>query len=375
MLSKKLIPKVLAAVVCTAVTAVLLAALFLSLNGKAETVQAVQEDLQLMDGYDAFIADSVSDAFEGAMSVKKQFWIEDDEVVAPMPNQENFGQTDDPSTLQWLIDEAAELLEGQELLFSTDVQICPGSTVTYYLDETILVITWRQVFNDLIYTISEVKVAHPSQFRRYLANNEYDSNYLYRTTEMGTQVNAVVASSGDYYRGRQYGIIVYDGEVRRITNGEHVDTCYIDYDGNMVFSYRGELTDQESAQKFVDDNNISFGMCFGPILVDNGVRCEHDSYALGEVNDGYPRAALCQKDKLHYLLVTANGDNRYFSYPTIHDFASVIDTFGVQKAYTLDGGQTGAIAMRGQMMNPHEYKDQRLISDIIYFATALPTNE
>lgn len=375
MLRKLLNRNLLATVISAAVSVALLGAIFMSMNGKSRPEEAVQADLELMDHYDAFITDTVSDAFEGAMVVKKQFWIPDDAVDAPLPNPDNYGETDDPTTLQWLIDEAAELLDGQELLFSTDIQLCSGSKVTYYLDETILVITWRQVFHNMVYTISEVKVAHPSQFRRYLANNEFDSPYLYPTTEMYTKVNGVVVSSADFYLGRQYGIIVYDGEVKRMSNGEHVDTCYIDRDGNMLFSYRGELLDMESAQKFVDDNNISFGLCFGPILVDNGVRCEYDRYTLGEVNDPYPRAALCQKDKLHYLMVTANGDMGYYTYPTIHDFAAVIETFGVQKAYTLDGGRTGTIAMLGRLMNPHEYDEQRRISDIIYFATALPNHE
>ena len=45
---------------------------------------------------------------------------------------------------------------------------------------------------------------------------------------------------------------------------------------------------------------------------------------------------------------------------------------GIPKAYALDGGQTAAIAMNHQLMNKVSYGSQRKISDIIYFATALP---
>ena len=40
---------------------------------------------------------------------------------------------------------------------------------------------------------------------------------------MAASVNAVVASSGDFYRFRNYGTIVYDGQVQRIRS-ENVDT-------------------------------------------------------------------------------------------------------------------------------------------------------
>lgn len=348
-------------------------------NAGKDDTQALSEaeateplEIDLMGSIDSYISNAVSDAYNGAMSVKKLFWISEDAELPPVPDTTCYGETDDPSSLQWLLDDAAGILDGQELLFSTDVEIYPGSKVTYYLDESIFAITWKQVYYNFVYTMCEVKVAHPSQVRRFIAEGTYGSDYLYTPTTMAADVNAVAAISGDYYRARNYGIVVYDGVVYQASAGKNVDTCYVDVNGDFHFTRRGEILDIESAQQFVDDNNISFSLAFGPILVDDGVRCEYDSYALGEVNDEYPRAAICQKDKLHYILVTANWEGAFYQSPTIHTFASVIDTFGVQKAYTLDGGQTGAIAMDGKLMNPTLRGEQRRISDIVYFATAVP---
>ncbi|MBQ7801802.1 MAG: phosphodiester glycosidase family protein [Oscillospiraceae bacterium] len=339
---------------------------------QTEPAETEPADYALMDGYDSFIADTMLDAYEGANSVKKLFWIDEEAELPPVPNAANYGETTDPTTLQWLVDEAQELLDGQELLFNTGVQIYPGSKVSYYIDDTIVAINWKEVHYSFVYTICEVKVAHPSQVRRFIAEGTYGSDYLYTPTTMASMTNAVAAMSGDYYRGRDYGIVVYDGTVYQASHCNNVDTCFVDVNGDFHFTYRGEIADAEAAQKYVDENNISFSLAFGPILVDNGVRCEHASYALGEVNDGYPRAAICQKDKLHYLLVAANWEGAYFESPDIHTFAAVIDTFNVQKAYTLDGGQTGAIAMDGKLMNPTLRGEQRRISDIVYFATAIP---
>jgi exopolysaccharide biosynthesis protein len=41
-------------------------------------------------------------------------------------------------------------------------------------------------------------------------------------------------------------------------------------------------------------------------------------------------------------------------------------------AYCLDGGQTATIVMNNELVNRPVYGQQRKISDIIYFATAVP---
>ena len=64
------------------------------------------------------------------------------------------------------------------------------------------------------------------------------------------------------------------------------------------------------------------------------------------------------------------GYNRYYKKKK-QNFA----TFGCEKAYTLDGGQTAVIAMNDKLINQVSYGAQREISDIIYFATALPWEE
>ena len=328
----------------------------------------------LMDSFDRLIEDDINDANTAMLEVKKVYWIREDAEIAPKPNPERYGETKDPSTLQWLLDEAAEILDGQEILFRTDVEVYPDSTVTYYLDESIFVITWQQLIDNFVYTFSETKITHPSQFRRYLANNEYNSDYMHPVSRMGTMANAVMAASADYYRGRNHGIIVYQGEVKRTNYSELVDTCFVDKNGDLILVPAGELIGIEAAQKFVDENEIDFSIAFGPILVDNGVRCEPENYYLGEVNDKYPRAALCQKDDLHYIVVIANGKDGYWNRPTIHDFANRIAELNCQKAYTLDGGQTGTIAMNGKALNPVQVFE-RWISDIIVFATAIPSEE
>lgn len=343
----------------------------LGVPGNTNTVSAAQ--LAVMDRYDMKMTNAISSALEGVLSIEKVYWLNDDDQIAPEPNQDNYATTSDPSTLQGFLDEAKELLGVEDTLFSTETKLYAGSQVTTYLDETIMVITWQELIDGTVYTLSEVKIAHPSQFRRFLADGVYGSDKQYVTTDMAATVNAVTASSGDFYKFRPYGIKVYDGQVMHVNSV--VDTLFIDEAGDFHFSYRWEITDKATAQKFVDEHNIRFSLAFGPVLVDNGECVPVPSnYTLGEVEDQYPRAAICKMGELHYLMVAANQDpdRGYLNVPNMTQFGRQLQKFGAEKAYALDGGQTAVIVTNDKLINRPSYGYQRMISDIIYFATAIP---
>lgn len=81
---------------------------------------------------------------------------------------------------------------------------------------------------------------------------------------------------------------------------------------------------------------------------------------------------LCQLGPCHYLVIAANIEKNYYSPPDIHTFSRQLKELGIENAYALDGGQTATIVMGGERMNSVDYGGEREISDIIYFATALP---
>jgi len=328
----------------------------------------------IMDKFDMFMTNEISNALDGVLNIEKVYWLSDTELVAPKPNPANYGTANSPAELSWLLEEAADLIGGQEMLFGPDTPVWDGEPIRYYYDETVLVITWKEWIGKTMYTVSEVKVAHPSQFRRFLANGEFGSDKQYITTDMAKSVNSVVASSGDFYKHRHFGIVVHEGQVKRAEMAK-IDTCFIDDKGNMILSPRGQFASQEEAQKYADDNNIRFSLAFGPILVENGQYCAPRHYPLGEIDGNYSRMALCQKGELHYLLVNATAQFKYQVRPNIWEFADVLTGYSVDKAYALDGGQTTVIAMDGELITSVDYGYQRQISDIIYFATALPDGE
>lgn len=309
------------------------------------------------------------ETLEGLTSRKRIYWISRDARTAPAPNPNWFGQAENAGELAFQAE--AEVLNGDPLYFSPEITPLPGTAVQYYLDETILAITWKQALDGGVYTFSEIKIAHPSQFRRFLAGGEFGSDKRFITTEMAQSVNAVVASSGDFYHYRRAGTLVYDGIVRRVDNGL-VDTCYIDENGDLLFSRQSDNRDVAQFQEFVNENRIQFSLAFGPILIENGQVVTPDRYPYGEIDDHYPRSALCQLGQLHYLLAVVNSEGEHQQTPTIHRFAQNLQQCGIQTAYALDGGQTAVIAMDGELVNAVLFGYQRNISDIIYFATAIP---
>lgn len=303
--------------------------------------------------------------------VEQVFWLKDEDLVAPAPNPECYGQAEDPTSLGWLLQEAEPLLNGQKTLFTTGTQVRKGSPVRYYLDSSIFAVTWKEVVDGTVYTFSEVKIAHPSQFRRFLAGGKYGAEALYTTTEMSECVNAVVASSGDYYAYRWLGIVINEGQVYR-AKGELLDTCYIDGRGDLLVTKAGEITGKEALEQYVAENNVRFSLSFGPVMIWDEEVCVPWNYNSGEINDEYPRAALCQLGQLHYLLVTANTEGNDTKLLSVQEFAERLQEKGVPKAYALDGGQTAAIVMENTLINAVSYGSQREISDILYFATAVP---
>jgi exopolysaccharide biosynthesis protein len=59
---------------------------------------------------------------------------------------------------------------------------------------------------------------------------------------------------------------------------------------------------------------------------------------------------------------------------TIEDSRNIMQAMGVERAYAMDGGQTAEIVIQNRMFNPADFFNERMVSDIIYFATAVPAD-
>ena len=335
------------------------------------TAANTAKKLNLAEKVSISMNNAAADALANMTYIKKLYTIPESDLVAPKP-QAKFGSTFDMDEVEAVIAEAEELLDGQKLAWNRDLNFWSEEPIQYYYDETILALTWKEIINGNMVTFGEVKVAHGSQLRRALAGNEYGSSVEEYPTNMAKNANAVLAINGDFYNFRDLGITVYQRQLYRHAPAS-VDTAYFTADGDMIFSKRGELTDKAAAEQFVADNDVVFAVAFGPILVENGQLVPvPEKYPIGEVTKNYSRAAIAQKDDLHYITMTINFEGPCQKTCTMAQAAQYIYDKDVRMAYTLDGGQTSSMVFNGELVNRVDWGNERTMSDIIYFASAVP---
>ena len=313
-----------------------------------------------------------ADALEGVTFIRRSYSIPENALIAPKPDAALFGETDDPAVVQAVVDSAAALLDGQSLAWNAKLAFMPGTTIKYYCDETILAIAWKEALGNSAVSFGEIKTAHGSQIRRYIANNSYGSDVQLYASDMARDVNAVIALNGDFYAFRKIGVTVYQRQLYR-NAGKTLDTCFVTAGGDLVFSHRGELASDEETLRFIADNDVLFSLSFGPILVENGVLVDPESYAnypVGEIKNIYSRSGIGQLGELHYLIATLGEQGPYNTRAQLGTFARYMADKGCLSAYALDGGQTATMIFNGSTFNRVDWGNERTMSDIVYFATA-----
>ncbi len=335
------------------------------------TFSAASARLRLSDKLDVYVNNAASDALGDLAYIRKIYTLQESDTVSPAPDPDAFGTTYDPADITALIQKASIMTDGQTMTFDPTADFVPDEPIRYYFDDTILVIAWKEYIEQRCCTFAEVKIAHGSQLRRKLAEDSYSSSVQLYASDMANTANAVVAINGDFYAFRDLGITVYQRNIYR-NNPAQVDSCFFTSSGDMLFSRAGELMGAGEAERFVQENDVLFAVAFGPVLVDNGELQYCSGYPIGEINTEYSRSCIAMTDDLHYLLMTINHTPDARPRATINELARIIYSKNVTKAYALDGGQTAEIIMMGGPINHVDFGYERAVSDIIYFATAIP---
>lgn len=268
---------------------------------------------------------------------------------APVPNSNNFTKIEDPEHKNY-----------------------DGTPIDYYKDETIEVKCWREMIDNAVFNFADIQIAHPSQFKRKLVDNVISKKHLDYPLSIFKNMNGVVGMTSDYCAYRGYGSIVQYGNIVRDEPYNNLDLLIYDKDGN--FSYIPDSKFRKS--EYYNNEDVIFTFAFGPMLVDDykiNTSKNMQEYPTGEVSSHYPRAAIGQfgYDK-HYLLCTVDYTSKKIRGTTVTRLAEVMQEKGCRFAYNMDGGQTGALMFNNELFNVVAYGGQREVSDILYFATAIP---
>ena len=358
--------------------------LFVSLNvhpgSEASSSAASSAKSDLVGRLNVYMNNAASDALGELAYIKKQYTIDYSATSAPKPDESRFVTygIDEADKVMDVIEQARTfgLLDGQDVIFDPSVEFYWDSDIRCYCDETILAICWKEKINDRVCSFVEVKLADGSQIRRKLVNDTFGSNEKAVASELSRSANAVIAMNADYYKYRDLGVCVYQGQLCRYETS--CDVLFIDSNGDFRMLRASELGSREDVEQYIADNNIQFSMSFGPILVRDGeLQQLTGSYAggIGEMQEQYSRSGIGQYDKLHYLIATVNHSQDGTPRATVNQFAEIIYGKGVQNAYNFDGGQTSEVLINNQRYNYVDWDNEREVSDILYFATAIPEQE
>ncbi len=314
-----------------------------------------------------------ADIVSGLPLIYKTYKIPMEDLAAPKPDPDRFGSTDDPEVIEAMIEKAAHLVGDRKISWSPDIVIKDGSVMQYYYDETILALQWKEDRDGCCVTFGEVIVKDGSQIRRVLADNTYRSFNWETPTQMSQRTNAVLGMTGDFYMFRQVGIMAYQGQVYR-TDTSSLAHAFFTNSGDMLLT-KGHEVSQSQAVQFVQDNDVSFSLGFGPVIIENYEVLPHPPYILGEFNDNYPRAAIGEVDPLHFIVMTAGNEGIDDRTITLAESTQFILEKGVHKAYNLDGGKTANMTFNGVLTADPALAAERTMSDMFYFASAVPEDE
>jgi len=288
-------------------------------------------------------------------------------------------------------EESAEA-EETVTLASLPIDLTPGPaapeenfTEDGYEDPTITVKMEKVTTEKAIYNVARVTIGDASQLRTYITAKGRTN----KISALAEKAGAIVATGGDYYGSDKGGYIVRQGEVveKRKSPYETRDLLCIDEKGDFHIlrrirdakkngkskSINPDFKDQLKA--LTEEHTLVNVFEWGPALVIGGeVQEIPDSYS-GNPDGREPRCAIGQTGPLSYVMVVVDTikhhDRSGKEGATTEELAQFMADLGCQEAYNLDGGNSALMYFHGGNYSDKTVKEERSVSDIIYFATAM----
>ena len=242
-----------------------------------------------------------------------------------------------------------------------------------YEDASIRVQMETREEDGVVWRIAWVEIASPTQLRTAYAGKTIKKDTTGLVTVMAKQHNAIVAINGDNYTNEKakHSFIYRMGEKRQDKLNKQKDILIIDENGDFhtfIKSAGADKFEKETGHQIVN------AFMFGPALVKDSEVLKLDKEYNFNPNGREPRCAIGQLDTLSYVLVIADGRGNSGSEGATHqELAEFMASLGCKEAYNLDGGNSAIMVYNNEIYN---YKArERDVADVIYFATAVPSEE
>lgn len=255
-----------------------------------------------------------------------------------------------------------------------------GFTEDGYEDETIRVRMEDREEDGVIWHLAFVEIASPTQLRTATAvPGKLTSSKTVKVSSMARYNNAVVALNGDNFvdQPKKTTFEYRMGEKIRNKGNRTKDVLIIDGKGDFHFVLADGSHSAEEHTQLTRDTAEALGMVnaftFGPALVVDGEIREVEGEYGYNPNGKEPRTAIGQLGTLSYVMVIAEGRGESAGV-TQPELAQFMLALGCEQAFNLDGGNSAEMVFNGTLYKGMPGGEERSLSDIIYFATAVPEN-
>ena len=247
-----------------------------------------------------------------------------------------------------------------------------------YQDESLTVTMERVKMGDSTFNVARIKIADPSQLRTGLENEKASRNN--KVSAIAAKHNAVVAIGGDFFADAKNGYIVRQYKEFRKSPKSVYDMLLIDNNGDFHIVMR---SDAEELKALLASETLTFPNIFnfGPATIVDGVLQEVPQYYIDNGNKynikstSEPRCAIGQLGPLEYMLVVVDGRRNDSDGCSVFELGQWMFEQGCVQAYNLDGGNSALMWFGGENYSDKTVKNERAVSDIIYFATAVKPEE
>ena len=196
----------------------------------------------------------------------------------------------------------------------------------------------------VVFYVADIYIRDISCFVTAFAQGRYGKGIRNWVGSTSQEIGGVLAINGDYYGGRDDGIVIRNGELYRSDKYPDRDVCVLFWDGTME-TYGTSAFDAQAA--------INAGAYqawnFGPRLLDeNGRAKTRFNSSLAHSN---PRTVLGYYEPGHYAFVVVDGRSKTSQGITLKDLAALMEQLGCMRAYNMDGGNTSVMIAGSTTVN------------------------
>ena len=240
----------------------------------------------------------------------------------------------------------------------------PGWDGWVYRSESLYISVQTERYLDSDVFWADIYLSDLSQLRRAYGGGKWGVKSQ-KIPVIAKNENAVLAMTGDSSRNLSKGPVFGNGVLLRDSTNRKRQLCLIDQDGVMRILEGKDLTREDIRAL---EGSVWQGFLFGPALLDEQGKAL-TAFA-SDVKPANPRAVIGYFEPGHYCLIQVDGrgtkglEGKTNKGLTMAQLAQLAEHLGLTQAYNLDGGQSAAMWLNGEIIS-HPYHGGRAVSDII----------